>query len=69
MENKTQQSEKTVMVVAFRVDEGNPSMAHGSNLDLGQMTVSHLDCRNQRHCLGFLRNGGGRGKWGEGEGA
>ncbi|TQE09691.1 hypothetical protein C1H46_004648 [Malus baccata] len=47
MENKTQQSEKTVMVMAFRVDEGNLSIAHGSNLDLGQMTASHLDCRSE----------------------
>ena len=33
------------MVAAFRVDEGNPSIAHGSNLNMGQMTASRLDCR------------------------
>ncbi|KAM1148641.1 hypothetical protein ACFX2B_029019 [Malus domestica] len=47
MENKTQRPEKMVMVAGFRVNEGNLSIAHSSNLDLGQMTASHLDCRSE----------------------
>ncbi|TQD91660.1 hypothetical protein C1H46_022724 [Malus baccata] len=36
-----------VMVATFRVDEGNLLITHGSNLDMGQMTASHLNCRSE----------------------